>query len=596
MKITDEQRRVIQEKQGPILVLAGPGAGKTTTLLERINYLAQEVDPSKILTLTFSKAQAQDMRERFKRNKSNFMTIHAFCYLIIRNFLKKYNREIRLLETDDSYNKYDLVKKIYYEINNKKISSEDLREFFSKISYMKNAMLEEAYLKKLRIKNALAIYRTYEDFKREHFFIDFDDMQVLALDLINNDKALLRSIRRRYDYIQVDEGQDTSLIQFKIIEQIAQPKNNLLIVADDDQSIYSFRAADVSYLLNFKKTYPDGKILTLRENHRSTQEIVTRSQDFIKTNKHRYEKDLFTKNYNKSQVEVKVLKDVYDQYNFIKKNLDPNSKNAILFRNNIQAINILSFLMEDKIPFTYKFSEKDFFDSKIINDLFEIIRFSEDFYDRESFSEIYYKIESYLSKDDIKKLDYKGINQSVFDFYYREGLPDSKLDRLIEREKQFNHIRNMSLDRKINYIYKYMGYKSYITGFSNKYREEIVNKDLFIESLVNFTKGLKTLDEFYGKLENLNELKNDEDSTLTLSTIHRSKGLEYDNVFVINLNENEFPMLIGDNLDEKIEEERRLMYVAMTRAKTNLYLLSFKKRGRESLNPSVFIKEIKGLS
>ena len=596
MKLTSQQNLALRHKDGPILVLAGPGAGKTTMLLERINFLSETIDPRHILTITFSKAQAVDMKERYKSSKTNFMTIHAFCYLIIRNYLKKNNRNLRLLESDDLYNKYDLISKIYFKINNKKISKEDLNEFFRLTSYMKNAMIDESYLLDSKVKNCFQIYSAYENFKIRNFYIDFDDMQVIALKLIENDPRLLNSIRNKYKYIQVDEGQDTSLIQFKIIEKISAPLNNLMIVADDDQSIYSFRAANVSYLLNLKNKYPSLKIVEMTENHRSSKNIVNLSKSFIDINKDRYPKDLFTKNDFKGKISIKSLRDVKDQYKFIIENMNPKEKNAILFRNNIQAVNIISFLMEDDIDFSVNISSLNFFESKIIDDLFNIIKFSDDFDRLDLFYEIYYKMGTFLKKNEVDRLSYKAINKNVFEALYELDLEDYKIETLIQKEKQLKHIRKLSLDKKISYIYKYMDYKSYISNFSKKYREEVVNKDLFIESMVNFTKNIDTLEDFYNKKDKLNKKLSSSNSDLILSSIHKSKGLEYDNVFVINMVKNEFPIIVdNEDIEKKIEEERRVMYVAMTRAKKNLHILSIKKRGSEKLSPSMFFTQIKDL-
>lgn len=596
MKLTSQQNLALRHKDGPVLVLAGPGAGKTTMLLERINFLSETIDPNHILTITFSKTQAVDMKERYKSSKTNFMTIHAFCYLIIRNYLKKNNRNLRLLESDDLYNKYDLISKIYFKINNKKISKEDLNEFFRLTSYMKNAMIDETFLLDSKVKNCLQIYRAYENFKIRNFYIDFDDMQVIALKLIENDPRLLKSIRNKYKYIQVDEGQDTSLIQFKIIEKISAPLNNLMIVADDDQSIYSFRAANVSYLLNLKNKYPSLKIVEMTENHRSSKNIVNLSKSFININKDRYPKDLFTQNDFNGKISIKSLRNVRDQYKFIIENKNPREKNAILFRNNIQAVNIISFLMEDDIDFSVNISSINFFESKIIDDLFNIIEFSDDFDRLDLFCEIYYKMGTFLKKNEVDKLSYKAINKNVFEAIYEMDLEDYKIETLVQKEKQLKHIRKLSLDKKISYIYKYMDYKSYISNFSKKYREEVVNKDLFIESMVNFTKNLNTLEDFYNKKDKLSKKLSSSNSNLILSSIHKSKGLEYDNVFVINMVKNEFPIIVNnEDIEKKIEEERRVMYVAMTRAKKNLHILSIKKRGSEKLSPSMFFTQIKDL-
>lgn len=597
MKLTSQQNLALRHKDGPILVLAGPGAGKTTMLLERIKFLSTTIDPKHILTITFSKTQAVDMMDRYKSSRTNFMTIHAFCYLIIRNYLKKNNRNLRLLESDDLYNKYDLIKKIYFKINNKKISKEDLNEFFRLTSYMKNAMLDETYLEDSKVKNSLQIYRAYENFKIRNFYIDFDDMQVMALKLIQNDQRLLNSIRNKYKYIQVDEGQDTSLIQFKIIEKIAAPLNNLMIVADDDQSIYSFRASDVSYLLNLKSIYPDLKIIEMTENHRSSKNIVNISKAFIDTNQNRYPKDLFTNNDFSGKITIRSLRNVRDEYKYIIENIKKGKKNAILFRNNIQALNIISFLMEDEIDFSVNITRLNFFESKIIDDLFNIIEFSDDFDRFDLFCEIYYKIGTFLKKKEVDRLSHKALNKNVFEALYDMDLEDYKIETLIQKEKQLKHIRKLSLDKKISYIYKYMDYKSYISNFSKKYREEVVNKDLFVESMVNFTKNLESIEDFYNKKEKLEKKLSSSNADLILSSIHKSKGLEYDNVFVINMVKNEFPIIVdNEDIVNKIEEERRVMYVAMTRAKKNLHILTIKKRGSEKLSPSIFYNQIKDLS
>lgn len=596
MKLTSQQNLALRHKDGPILVLAGPGAGKTTMLLERIKFLSKTIDPKHILTITFSKTQALDMKDRYNSSDANFMTIHAFCYLIIRNYLKKNNRNLRLLESDDLYNKYDLIAKIYFKINDKKISKEDLNEFFRLTSYMKNAMLDETYLEDSKVKNCLQIYRAYENFKIRNFYIDFDDMQVMALKLIQNDPRLLNSIRNKYKYIQVDEGQDTSLIQFKIIEKIAAPLNNLMIVADDDQSIYSFRAADVSYLLNLKSLYPDLKIIEMTENHRSSNNIVNLSKAFIDINKNRYPKDLFTKNDFQGIISIKSLRNVSGQYKFIIENMKKGEKNAILFRNNIQALNIISFLMEDEIDFSVNITSLNFFESKIIDDLFNIIEFSDDFDRLDLFCENYYKIGTFLKKKEVDRLSHKALNKNVFEALYDMDLEDYKIETLIQKEKQLKHIRKLSLDKKISYIYKYMDYKSYISNYSKKYREEVVNKDLFVESMVNFTKNLESIEDFYNKKEKLEKKLSSSNADLILSSIHKSKGLEYDNVFVINMVKNEFPIIIdNEDIVNKIEEERRVMYVAMTRAKKSLHILTIKKRGAEKLSPSIFFTQIKDL-
>lgn len=597
MILTDVQNKAANFVDGPCLVLAVPGAGKTTMLLERINNLSKSIPQNKILTLTFSRTQAIDMKNRFGSDDTNIMTIHAFCYLIIRNYLKKFHRELRLLESTDAYNKYDLVRRIYQDINNKKVSREDVLTFFTETSYMKNAMLDESYLQKVRIKNIEKVYEVYEDFKKLNNYIDFDDMQTIALRLLDENPRLLKSIQNKYQYFQLDEGQDTSLLQFEILNRIVSLNNNLMVVADDDQSIYSFRAANPDYLLNFKDYYPGAEIFIMNENHRSSKNIASLAGEFIKYNNFRYKKNLISKKEEGERVLIKTLKDSYDQYDFIKKNIDFSKSNSILFRNNISAINLVTFLLEDGIDFAINDDFLDFFKSQIIDDFFDIIKFSDDFTNVETFENIYYKIRTFLKKTEVEKLRTKPINQDIFDFFY-EILDYDRKNSLYDIEKKLIHIRKLPLSRKISYIYKYLGYKEYSSLKANKFAEEVINKDLFVESLVNFTKDINSIEEFDREILKLKKkIRLMPQSNLVLQTIHRSKGLEYDSVFIVDMNKNEFPIIdYEQNPEKSLEEERRVFYVGMTRAKEKLFILSTKKRNSKKTLPSEFYTTVKYLN
>lgn len=588
MKFTSKQLQAAKHLDGPLLVLAIPGSGKTTMLLERIKFLSEHIDSSKILNLTFSRIQANDMKKKFDSKDSNFMTIHAFCYLIIRNYLKKYNRQVNLIEDEKIYNKFNLVGEIYKNINKKKMSKEDLNLFFQKVSFMKNSLLDISYLKKVEISNAEKIYLEYEKIKKQKHLLDFDDMQVYALELLN-DESLLRSIKNKYKYFQLDEGQDTSLLQFKILEKIVYPENNLLVVADDDQSIYSFRAADPKYLLNFKEIYKDAKIISLDTNHRSGKKIISLASSFISQNKNRYKKNYkISRDFN-DQIKFKEFKNFSKEYDYIIKNLE-DMNTGILFRNNISAISLSSYLLDKNIDFSINSNILDFFESKIFTDMVNIINFSEDFNNREIFNDIYYKISTYLSKEDIDTLNHKAINENIFDFYENSDIDDYKKDALFNIEKKLKHIRKLDIEKKISFIYKSLSYNSYINMKSRKYMEETVNKDIYIESLRYFTKSCKSLDEVYEKIKILEKKSKSLIKTnLSLTTIHSSKGLEYDKVFIIDLIKNEFPLIMDEeNYFERLEEERRIFYVGLTRARDSLYILTLKNRNNKKVYPSKF--------
>lgn len=591
MKLSEEQILAKNHKDGPCLVLAVPGSGKTTMLLARIEELSKVVSPKKILSLSFSRAQVQDMKKRYQGPESNFFTIHAFSYLIVRNYLKREKRQVNVLEDSLLYNKEDLVRDIYYRVNGRRISREDLANFFTATSYMVNKMEDLSYLDDLEVKNAGEIFLEYEDFKRKRHLFDFDDMLTFALKLLEEDEKTKRQVQRAYRYVQLDEGQDTSLLQFKIIERLVAPDNNLMVVADDDQSIYAFRAAEPDYLLNFKDHYPNGKILKLEKNYRSGEKIVASSLAFIGQNQERFEKEGQAFKGEGSEIFLKALKTSSKEYSYIKNHLKEGMTSAILFRNNISAISMMDFLIKDGIDFSITTESLDFFDSRILRDLEDVLYFAENLKDGEAFKKISGKIRTYLKREDLEKLSFKGRDEEVFDFYEREGrLEAYKLKELKARRRDFKKLSKMTFENKLSYIYSSMGYRDYLKTLSAKYGEERQNKLIFMESLLNFSKGLRNFEDFHKKEETFQKyLREDEDSNLILSTIHKSKGLEYDQVFLLDLVDGEFPTRDQDGEGERhLEEERRIFYVGLTRAKKEAHLLSLKERSGERVAPSPF--------
>ncbi|HHX68420.1 MAG TPA: UvrD-helicase domain-containing protein, partial [Gallicola sp.] len=246
MIISDQQKKAISHNNGPALVLAVPGSGKTTVLLNRIIYLnnTQSVEYKQILNLTFSKTQASDMKTRFnimdKNNNAVFSTIHAFAFNVIKLYSRKYKVNLKLIEGNNIFNKYKLLKRIFYESYKAPPSNDDLDYFFTNYGLIKNNMLS---LETLNNNHFFDIALKYEDYKKRNNLFDFDDMLTYAYNILKNHNDILKIIKKNYKYFQLDEGQDASLIQFKILELIAYPENNIYILADDDQSIYSFRGA-----------------------------------------------------------------------------------------------------------------------------------------------------------------------------------------------------------------------------------------------------------------------------------------------------------------------------------------------------------------
>lgn len=612
MKFTSQQVDAIKHFEGPALILAVPGSGKTTVLLNRILNLIKNhnIDSSEIISITFSKSQGIDMEKRFLaqnpefRRKITFKTIHAFCYEIVRNYMKLKNIKKTLIEGNNEFNRILILKRVYYQKNYKKLSDEEINDFFSIYDYTKNKMYDfEGYIRKNHfISNRLLmlkLYNLYDEIKIQNNFMDFNDLLILANEYISTDKKLLKALKNRYKFFQIDEGQDTSTLQFEIIIKIVFPENNVFIVADDDQSIYSFRGASPENLLNFKNIYPNSKIFFMDKNFRSTKNIIKISNKIIQGNKIRYEKSSKHTTEENSQIMLfKVKNSTIQARELVKRisEINPNETIGVLYRNNISSLYIADILKNNDIDFFVKENKFDFYSNRILNDVKNILLFSEDTTDLEVFKRIYFKLNAYIKKDFITKLEYKPYNQCVLESLLDlDELNDFYLNKFTSLRNDFKRLKRMKMEDKIDCILYELGYGDYLDNF-NEFSN--LNYNLIFDLIKYLSKDLKTFDEFIEKLDNLKELLKNASSSksnISISTIHSSKGLEYDNVFIIDLIDGEFPQKsILNSFDEKLlEEERRLFYVAMTRARKRLFLYTIKERNNLPVEPSIFYNELK---
>lgn len=612
MKFTSQQVDAIKHFEGPALILAVPGSGKTTVLLNRILNLIKNhnIDPNEIISITFSKSQGIDMEKRFLaqnpefRGKITFKTIHAFCYEIVRNYMKLKNIKKILIEGNNEFNRILILKRVYYQKNYKKLSDEEINDFFSIYDYTKNKMYDfEGYLRKNHfISNRslmLKLYNLYDEIKIQNNFMDFNDLLILANEYISTDKKLLKALKNRYKFFQIDEGQDTSTLQFEIIRKIVFPENNVFIVADDDQSIYSFRGASPENLLNFKDIYPNSKIFFMDKNFRSTKNIIKISNKIIQGNKIRYEKSSKHTTEENSQIMLfKVKNSTIQARELVKRisEINPNETIGVLYRNNISSLYIADILKNNDIDFFVKENKFDFYSNRILNDVKNILLFSEDTTDLEVFKRIYFKLNAYIKKDFITKLEYKPYNQCVLESLLDlDELNDFYLNKFTSLRNDFKRLKRIKMEDKIDCILYELGYGDYLDNF-NEFSN--LNYNLIFDLIKYLSKDLKTFDEFIEKLDNLKELLKNASSSksnISISTIHSSKGLEYDNVFIIDLIDGEFPQKsILNSFDEKLlEEERRLFYVAMTRARKRLFLYTIKERNNLPVEPSIFYNELK---
>lgn len=616
MELSKEQKQAVEHIHGPALVLAVPGAGKTTVLIQRtVNLiLNHKISPERILSITFSRASARDMKERFLKNHSNistipvhFSTIHSFCFSLIREYAYLSRINFTLIEDEQNrMNKYALLKKIYFDINNEYITEEKLETLLNSIGYMKNIMFNvEDYIKlnKPEIENFKTIYELYEKYKRDNKLIDFDDMLTLSLEILLSNKYLLEKYKQKYDFIQVDEGQDTSKVQLEIIKLLAQPKNNLFIVADDDQSIYGFRGAYPKGLLNFKKTYNDGKIFFMEENYRSSKNIVSVCNKFIKRNTMRYNKNIKTSNDYVEPINIVKVDDTTSQYSVLIdeiKNTDL-SKSCILFRNNISSIGLVEVLERNNIPFYMRDTKVKFFNHWLLKDILSFLYFSKDTSKMSIYENIYYKKRGYISKKMINYASLQNYTRCVFDRimdfpditnYYKSTLRELKSD--------FKRLSDMNPYDGINFIQYNLEYDKYLKENSIKFGYTYDNLKSILYYLKLIASKTKTLEDFINRLkflEHLSRNSRDNKNGITLSTVHSAKGLEYDRVYMIDLADGDFPTSTSIEEAEKgkyelLEEERRLFYVGMSRAKYHLSLFTMNSIGEKKVEPSRFLEEL----
>jgi len=619
--LNPQQQEAVVSIEGPSLLLSVPGGGKTTVIVSRCAnmVLNHGIDPANILTLTFSRASARDMQDRFYSVfgrelicNVQFSTIHSFCYSVIRDYTAANNRPFpKIIEGNEStVNKSQILRQIYFEINKDYITEDILEDLVNSISFIKNMLYTPDKIGELdvKIKNFVEIYNAYEKLKRNERYIDYDDMLTGTYQLFMKDTGVINSLRKRYRYINVDESQDTSFVQHEIIRLLAYPKNNIFMVGDEDQSIYGFRAAFPEALLKFKETYPEARILMMERNYRSTKNIVKAANNFIKQNKERYEKEMFTENEAGNEVVFKQVTDRNEQYAYLASVLkmqDNLSECAVLFRNNISAIALVDYLEYSNIPFYIRDTNIHFFNHWVVNDILAFIRFALNPHDIEAFAQIYYKTDAYLSKDMLEFVMVnqnrdKTVLQTLLDFPQLPKRTEEAVKSLIKR---FGTIEFLKPHLAIEYIEKDLGYEKYIGRASKEMGFSAESINYIIDSLKTIASRVNSFKDLFERLSVLNTamenaVANRNRNAVVLSTIHSSKGLEFERVYMIDLVEGQFPSAKSiSELEEGnrslMEEEVRLFYVGITRAKKHLELITFSQANNKKSFVSRFVHQLK---
>jgi len=619
------QKEAIRHTAGPLLLLATPGAGKTTVLNARILYLIlrQGVNPENILALTFSKAAAREMDVRFQQlygqlvqHRVRFSTIHSFCYSIVRDYFQENRISFTLIENEHGiHSKNSVLKRLYEEINQTVLTEDKLEELANAICFIKNSMIKISDVQNMdtKIKDLGLIYEAYEEYKQKahlgNKLIDFDDMLTLSNQILEENPEILLRYQKQFPYVLTDESQDTSIIQNKIIEKVTKLSDSLFVVGDDDQSIFGFRAANPKYLLDFKTVHPRARILILEQNYRSTPEIVKVANVFIGGNSQRYKKTMVTDNPSDKAIKIHSFDYDYQQLHYIIKELKKKEqigKTAILFRNNISAINLIDHLENANLLFYVRDSGYKFFNHWVIKDILNFMRFSYSDKNVRILETIYSKFNSYISKQQIEYLKDQDPTKSVFDHLADlPTLPAFRKKSFQELKRQFKKLNGMNPRDALRYIRKELHYEKKLEEFSERLGLSMESFHGILATLENIAQGMKTLKEFADRLRYLEQLmiesaKNKDNNAVVLSTLHSAKGLEFDCVYMLDLVDGILPNLESIKAAEKkkpdsLEEERRLFYVGMTRAKKELELLTVENLNDKDVVESQFVGEVRDI-
>ena len=604
----EQQVEAVNTIDGATLLLAVPGSGKTTVVICRIGNMlyTHKISPEDILTLTFSKAAANDMTERYRNIFGdkfapvlNFRTIHSFCLEVVNDYVRENNK----VKKEILDNPVLIIRGIGKTLTGQFMDDEQVKNIITEISFHKNMLNPDNQIKNSEIENFAEIYRLYEEYKKDHRLMDYDDMLYNAYYALTKNKQILKKYHDRFKYINVDEAQDTSYIQHKIIQLLAVRHNNIFMVGDEDQSIYAFRAAYPKALLDFENNYKNAKILKIEQNYRSTQSIVTAANSLIKYNKERKEKNMFCENISGTKIIFTQLNDLREQYNYLVQMINDNQDKmniAILYRNNNSSVPIIDMLDRANIPFYNRENDFFFMNHLLVKDFISLIKFALNPSDIESLEKIYYKIDAGINKQHIEFLKKSmPAKKNAIDFLIRNHqLSKNAVKRANYCKTNLENIEKYYAADAVSRIEKQLSLEWYLSkGFSE---DDLNQKLVAIKSIANKHKDIHDFLNRFTELEKLIKSPTKTSRQVTLSTIHSSKGLEFDRVVIIDAIEGQFPAQDAITLFEEesqrtlLEEETRLFYVGITRAKHELEIISTTNINNVPTQKSRFIKILAG--
>ncbi|WP_019243699.1 MULTISPECIES: DNA helicase PcrA [Bacillus] len=628
--LNPEQKKAVQTTDGPLLIMAGAGSGKTRVLTHRIAYLMveKEVAPWNILAITFTNKAAREMKERIGRllgpDAENIWisTFHSMCVRILRRDIDRigYSRTFSILDSTDQQS---VIKQILKDLNldSKKY---DYRAIQGAISSAKNELINSEEYEKTAAdyytKVVSDVFKEYEKRLRKNQALDFDDLIMKTILLFERVPEVLQYYQRKFQYIHVDEYQDTNRAQYMLVKLMAQRFQNLCVVGDSDQSIYRWRGADIANILSFEKDYPNANVIFLEQNYRSTKRILQAANEVISNNSNRKPKNLWTENVEGNAIQYYQGDNEQAEAAFVVGKILEMTKNssrklsdvAILYRTNAQSRVMEEFLLKSNLPYSIVGGVK-FYDRKEIKDILAYLRLISNPHDDISLRRIINVPKRGVGATSIDKIADFAIMQdtSMFDALQSIdliGLSPKIRKAVLEFRDLIQNYTNMqeylSVTELVEEVLDKSGYKEMLKAEKTiEAQSRLENLDEFLSVTQNFEKANedKSLVAFLTDLAlvaDIDQLDKDEEPQegVILMTLHSAKGLEFPVVFLLGLEEGVFPHSRSLMDEEEMEEERRLAYVGITRAEEELYMTNAQMRtlfGRTNFNPvSRFISEI----
>ena len=625
--LNDKQYEAVVNTEGPCLVIAGAGSGKTKVLTHKIAYLMKEKNilPWNILAITFTNKAAKEMKERIEllvgdAAKDMWIgTFHSICVRILRKFIDRIGFDSSFIIFDTSDQK-TMVKQILKDLQlDEKLFSD--RAVMSEISNAKNEMLEpDQYAVKahgdFRKEKIAQVYERYQNRLKENNAIDFDDIINFTIKILMENVDVLEYYSNKFQYVLVDEYQDTNKSQFTLVTMLASKHGNITAVGDNDQGIYSFRGADISNILNFERDFPGTKIIKLEQNYRCTGNILKVANAVIKNNEVKYDKKLWTENDVGNLPKIFSADNEYDEGRYIAEQIEhlireekyKYSDFAVLYRMNTQSRAIEEILRREALPYKIVGGLK-FYERKEIKDIISYLRLVQNPSDNLSLNRIINEPKRGIGKTSLEAVEQTAEQSGTSMYEVIKNAQSYGLNRVYTNSREFINCMeefmvqkdNLKISELIQKILRDTGYtKALETENTIEAENRIANLEEFLNVATEFEEesAENTLSEFLEGITLSSDLDNVEETedSVTLMTLHSAKGLEFPVVFLVGMEEGVFPGFKSIGEDKDIEEERRLCYVGVTRAREKLFLTRSKQRttfGSTSFNqPSRFLKEI----